>query len=477
MRIIISFLFSLIVLSSFGQITFSTTQHHFGELTPYSARYIDVTLTNQGSKGGWILRVEKPEEVAFIQNKAMILSGENCVLRFNVSPKKKGRFSYVVNVFTSDKNEATEIKLTGSIAEIQENQSNGLTDCPSFGDRPAGKNPNAFNLTVVTIDKITREPLESSKVTFIQNGRSVWEQTTNRKGMIKKEVVLGLSYFYASHKEYLPAELGAYINFKRNYIVLELEKEEKIIEEIEEEVVEVTDEPQEEVVENEEVVIEIEIDEETPPQETLEEIAEENSEAPTFEELPKDNFDNQYFQPINVVFVLDVSMSMRSADKMELLKYSLNELTNMIRPQDKIGIVTYSSNAQTLLKSTSGGEKEIINSKVEKLKAGGYTAGGKGIKMGYKQAYASKIEGVNQVIVITDGAFNRDSKDYQKSIKKYKNKGINLSVVGIKNKVNDKIKMEEAAKIGGGNYISIMGLQDAKNNLRQEIRRMTFLGK
>lgn len=487
MRATLFFFFSLIFFHSFGQIDFSTTKHDFGELEPYSARYIDVTLTNRGSKQGWVLSVKKPDEVAFIQNKAMIGPGETSVLRFNVSPRRKGKFSYTIDVFTSDKNEATQIKLTGSIAEIQANQSGGFTDCPSFGERPAGRNPNAFDLTVVTIDKVTREPLSNSDVTFIQSGRPVWEEKTNRKGMIKKESALGLSYFYASHEGYYPAELGAYVNFKRNYIVLELEKDQTPVEE--EVVVEVPEEPEvveqpEEIVEEEPEIVKeepeaetivIEIGEDEPAEEPQEEVAEIKPEIPGFDELPKDNFDDQYFQPINVVFVLDVSMSMRSADKMELLKYSLNELTEMIRPQDKMGIVTYASDAQVLMKPTSGSQKESINSKIKELKASGFTAGGRGIKLGYKQAYKARLKGVNQVIIITDGAFNRDSKDYQKAIKKYKKRGINLSVVGIKNKTPDKIKMEEAAQIGGGNYVSINGLQDAKENLRQEIRRITYL--
>src|SRR5690606_22874591 len=125
------------------------------------------------------------------------------------------------------------------------------------------------------------------------------------------------------------------------------------------------------------------------------------------------NFDEQYFKPVNVVFVLDVSSSMKNADKIELMKYALFQLTEMLRPQDKMGIVTYADESRVLLKSTSGANKDEIKTEVSALKAFGYTAGGEGIKLGFKEAAKNHIsDGTNHVIIITDGAFNRNSDDY-----------------------------------------------------------------
>jgi len=78
------------------------------------------------------------------------------------------------------------------------------------------------------------------------------------------------------------------------------------------------------------------------------------------------------------------------------------------------------------------------------------------------------------VIIITDGAFNRDSDDYKRYVRKNRRKGINFSVVGIKNKERDQEEMMEAAELGGGHYVPIFGLADAQNNLKQEIRMLTF---
>ena len=119
--------------------------------------------------------------------------------------------------------------------------------------------------------------------------------------------------------------------------------------------------------------------------------------------------------------------------------------------------------------------KDDIKKEVGALKAFGYTSGGSGIKLGYKEAKKSLIaDGTNHVIVITDGAFNRNSDDYKRYIKKYKKKGINMSVVGIKNKDVAEEKMRAVAELAGGHFVGIQKLADAQNNLKQEIRRLAY---
>ena len=76
--------------------------------------------------------------------------------------------------------------------------------------------------------------------------------------------------------------------------------------------------------------------------------------------------------------------------------------------------------------------------------------------------------------MITDGAFNRNSEDYKNHIEKYKKQGINMSVVGILNSEIDRKSMEKVAELGGGRYVPIHKLSDAMNNLKQEIRFISF---
>jgi Ca-activated chloride channel family protein len=475
--ILFTFLFSTLGIT---QIVFDKTKHDFGDINANDSRYVDVYLKNNTGKDAFILSVKKPMEVVYIQRSAFISPDSSSVIRFQINKKTKGRFSYTIPVFTSDKNEPTEIVLTGKIESLPD-QTNNFTACPSFGQSPAQGNPLDFMLTVETIDKATGEKLGKSKVAIIQNGSALGKWDTGSNGRLKLKIPLGITYFYATHPGYFAAEEGLYVNFKRNTVTLALTKKK--------ETPEVPEAP-EEIVE-EELITEVEerviiIDEKETQNidlsDVIEESNEENSEEfneitpPAFKELDPNNFESTHFKPINVVFVIDVSSSMRQADRIELLKYSLDQLVAMLRPQDKIGLVSYANEAQVLLKPISGDRKEEITDEVKKLKASGLTAGGAGIKLGYKQARRNMIKnGQNHLIIITDGAFNRNSGDYKKYIKKnLRKKNITMSVVGIKSNEKAEESMREAAALGNGRFILIEKLVDAQTKLKQEIRLSAF---
>lgn len=465
------FFFLLFNLSAIAQMQFSSTKHDFGDLENYDNRFVDITITNKTPKQGYILSVRKPKEVVYIQNHALVEKDSTITIRFQVNPREKGRFLFEIEVYTSDKQDPTLVKLIGNLRNFGQETGNSLTACPDFNSHPVGRKANDFDMTVITIDKITREELSQSTVSMIQNGRAIWTEKTDKKGSIKKEAQIGLSYFFAKHEGYLTAEKGALISNDRNRVIIELVKDPSSIIPVPK-----PDPIPEIVVEIPEPVVTVpqpEIDLET---ELLEEETTPLENTPTaLTALDKENFDEQFFKPINVVFVLDVSSSMNQSEKMELMKYSLNQLSDMLRPQDNVSIVTYATDTRVLLPTTKGDEKVAMQQEVDHLRASGMTAGGEGIKLGFKQADKGYLpDGINHVIVITDGAFNRNSDDYKKYVKKYQKKGINMSIVGIKNQEKDEKAMRETAKIGGGSYIPIFKLVDAQNNLKQAIRVLCF---
>lgn len=475
MKYIFLYLFLLITVFASGQITFDKTSHNFGDIEANEPRYVDIHLKNKTSEDAFILSVDNPREVVFIQKSAFIAPDSSSVLRFQINKKTTGRFLYTIPVFTSDREKATEIQLKGKINSLPV-KNNSFTACPTFGQQPSQGNPLEFTLTVRTIDKETKEKLSNSTVAILQNGTAIGKFKTRSNGQFKEKIPLGISYFYATHSGYLPAEKGAYINFKNNLIILELtpkkepEIEDPIVEEIEEEV-----EPEDTT----EIIIEAEPQEKETTAGLVVDVDTlmKPEETPSkFSELDKDNFDAAYFKPINIVFVIDVSYSMRHLDRLQLLKTSLSRLVEMLRPEDKIGLVSYATKTSVLLKPTTGDNKEEINKIVSEIKASGRTAGGAGIKLGFRQARRNRIkEGKNHVIVITDGAFNQDSGNYRRYIKRnLRWWSISFSVVGIKSKERSENNMREAAQLGEGRFLKIEKLKDAKSNLKQEIRKAAF---
>ena len=462
MKYILFAFFSSLFLAASAQIELSKTRHDFGNIMSFENRFVDIELKNSGAQKAYVLRIVKPREVVYVSTGESIEPGASSALRFQVNPTDKGKFSYSVDVFLSDRAEAVSIRLSGYLEDEPGNDMAAFTSCPDFTQQKAGSGPGNFKLTVVVIDKQSREVLPNSHVSLIQNGSPILSKKTDKNGKLVETVPLGFTYFFAANTSYNSAELGAYINFKRNYIILELDKNPAIGQPV-----------------PHEVPIDTALIVNSEHEKEFEEVLEENTEIVKVPEslsaLDPNNFDSEYFKPVNVVFILDISSSMKQADKLELMKYALFQLADMLRPQDKMGIVTYANDAEVLLSPVSGADKENIKARVEGIKGGGMTAGGEGIKLGFKEALKSSIpDGTNHVIIITDGAFNRNSDDYKKHIKKYAKKGISMSVVGIKNAERDEAEMREAAELAKGRYIPIFQLADAKNNLRQEIRLITF---
>ena len=180
----------------------------------------------------------------------------------------------------------------------------------------------------------------------------------------------------------------------------------------------------------------------------------------------------------NLVFLIDVSGSMFSENKLPLVKASLKMLTDQLREKDHISIVVYAGNAGMVLPSTSGDNKIKIKNAIDALEAGGSTAGGAGIELAYKIAQQNFMEeGNNRIILCTDGDFNvgaSSDDDMVRLIERERNKGIYLSVLGYGMGNYKDSKMEQLADKGNGNYAYIDGINEARKVLVNEFGGTLF---
>lgn len=181
--------------------------------------------------------------------------------------------------------------------------------------------------------------------------------------------------------------------------------------------------------------------------------------------------DTENLPPNNLTFLLDVSGSMNSPNKLPLLKSAVQLLIKQLRPQDRVSIVVYAGAAGLVLEPTSN--KEKILEAIDRLNAGGSTAGGAGIELAYKTAMESFIEnGNNRVILATDGDFNVGiSSDgaLTRLIEEKRKTGIYLTVLGFGTGNYKDSKMEQLADKGNGNYAYIDDLLEAKKVLVSEM--------
>ena len=101
-----------------AQIVFDKTTHDYGQLSAQDDRFVDIYLKNTGTDAAYLLSVKKPMEVVYLHSGSLILPGESNVVRLQVNPTKKGRFSYDIPIYTSDRQDPTVIRLKGEVLDI-----------------------------------------------------------------------------------------------------------------------------------------------------------------------------------------------------------------------------------------------------------------------------------------------------------------------------------------------------------------------
>jgi Ca-activated chloride channel homolog len=183
--------------------------------------------------------------------------------------------------------------------------------------------------------------------------------------------------------------------------------------------------------------------------------------------------DAERLPPSNFVFLVDVSGSMQSADKLPLVKASLRLLVDELRDEDRVAIVVYAGAAGLALPSTPGSRKARIREAIDALEAGGSTAGGAGIQLAYAVAREHHVRGGNnRVILATDGDFNvgvSSDAELVRLIEQKREQGTFLTVLGYGTGNLKDSKMEQLADKGNGNYAYVDGLHEARKVLVREM--------
>jgi len=180
----------------------------------------------------------------------------------------------------------------------------------------------------------------------------------------------------------------------------------------------------------------------------------------------------------NIVFLIDVSGSMDEVSKLPLVKSAFKILVNNLREKDRVAIVTYAGSTEIVLGSTPGNKKKEIIDAIDRLGAGGSTAGGAGIVMAYQVARENFIKGGNnRVVLATDGDFNVGASsdgDMETLITRERKSGVFLSCLGFGMGNYKDSKLETLADKGNGNHAYIDNLQEANKTFGSEFGGTLF---
>lgn len=447
--------------SGLSQFGFDKIEHDFGDIKAGDSRVVDIKFRNTTGEKVYLLRIKHGREIKSLVSSKSIMPDSLLLIRIKFNPIETGKFKIYIPIYLSNSLEPFEFSIQGYVKEID--NSMGLA-CPSFDNKKVEKTL-VFDFTATVLDRKTGEPIKDASITFVTNGTVSQIEKTNGRGVVKTSALIGLYYFVIDANKYIGSEFPKYINKRNDSILVYLDKPKVIVEE--EPIALLVEEPVV-VIEEKESVIEKPIT--LPLVDTIPLLKEEA--LVVAEEIPIE----LVYKSNNIVFLLDVSTSMNKEGKLDLLKASLIEMVNGLRPEDRITLISYSTFSKVILDGTPGSEKELLIQKIQAIRAQGVTAGGDGMKLAYKQAKRNYIEGGNnQVIMATDGKFNRGATNLDRLVTKNFQRGIGITVLGIKNKPENAEEMQSIANLGGGNYLVIESYEDSKQLLINEIKRTSRL--
>ncbi|MCD6067407.1 MAG: hypothetical protein K0S33_2233 [Bacteroidetes bacterium] len=177
------------------------------------------------------------------------------------------------------------------------------------------------------------------------------------------------------------------------------------------------------------------------------------------------------YKPNNIVFLVDVSGSMRDSSKLPLMKKALVVLIDQLRDIDRVTFITYSDSVLLRCEAVNGSDKEMLKKTVQSLNSKGYTRGAKAVLFALETAKKNYIEeGNNQVFLATDGKFPFYEAHYEKWLKESEGKAIVLSAVAFGNDKDALVNLKEIARFGKGSYIRIRHFEKDKEVLVEEIK-------
>ena len=452
MRIFLSLLLvSFITQKAYGQLEFQSKNIYYGNQEDWIRSINYFHFKNTGPKAIYLLRAEAPEGCQLSFPKEAIAPNSWAEIAVDFIPRKKGSFNHKITLYHSGSSKASVLKLKGSVQNIPLGMGQ---DCPDFSANAGEKALNNLHSGLVK-DAILGKPIAKAEVLFAQNGHAVEYFKTAPNGIFKKELRLGIYSIAITAMGYDTLKIhNFYINRNTDPFVFELSPLNKTLPTA--------------IIEKKQL-------------EQIQINTEEVNVLRYYENDPRNpdslQLNIEGFAPNNLIFLIDVSKSMKNYAHLDLIKKNIIEMIKHLRPSDQLSILTYADGINVLSNGRHCVDHHSMIQMVDTLVTRGSTQGRKGIKMAYKYAKKHFLKhGNNMIIVATDGGFNslaQNQRSLYEYIKKQRNKGITLSALGIGKNEKGIFLMETMVKYGKGNYCHINTNTQDINVLISEIKQQS----
>jgi Ca-activated chloride channel family protein len=454
-KLTISFLLAVALMPTaiFAQLQLLQNSHDYGTLTRADERFVDFSILNSGAKPEVIFRVECPREVEVIMSAKTIAPGATETIRLHYNPAVEGPFDLKASVYASAWAEPHTIRLRGLATFAQ-----GNIPCPDFSAAPAGS-LREFHISLRSADT---EPIEGAQVKIYRNGKPLTQLWSDENGELSTALLPG-RYFISASWRGAEVDTAVYTSGTKGHVLLVFNTTGRVT-------------PPAELLKVEPDTLSRNPSTQKPKKERPTRIPDSLStpqpvSRPVVLEGDNELMPYSKFKQNNVVFLVDVSTSMKQKGKLDLLKIAMTDLLQVLRGADRLTLVSYATNTTVHLEAGAQLDVAKVAEAIMALEAGGSTEGARAIdKAGRTVQKLFLPEGNNQIILATDGAFNEGAKQAVKFVNKYRRRGIHTSVLCIRCGSFATKEMAELAKEGQGRFVPIESASDAGQRLIDEIK-------
>lgn len=432
-----------------AQLVLETVLRDLGTLTRADERFADFQIRNTGSTDEIIFRVEAGRNTVVKMSSKTVAAGATETIRIQYNPKMEGPFNIEARVFASAWQSPRTAVLRGEALFAD----SGIP-CPDFSDVPGG----ALREFHVSLRDPDMKPAAGAVLRIFSEGREVARTRTDEYGEASESLMPG-RYLIVAEIKGMSADTALYTSAVKDHVLLLLDRPlpETML-------------PPEAPAEDE-TALAVEQEPDAPRdtvQPTPADVAEINSPAQGGNEpMPLSKFKQS-----NVVFLVDVSASMKHQSRMDLLKIAMTDLLDVLRDVDRFTLISYASETSTLIEATEVLDRKQCSDAIAALHPRGSTEGAKAIDMAGRTARKYFLpEGNNQIILATDGAFNEGARKASRLVKKYLRRDIQTSVLCIRCGNYTTEEMSGLAESGKGSFVPIERAEDAGHRLISEIKR------
>lgn len=439
--------------NAFSQLSCQKSTHDFGDITANSNRTVDFFIVNDYKFSIIMNAFLFDLEVSTAYTPVTVKPGDTMQFRVKVFPKKLGDFNKTIPIYFHGLSDTVNLVLKGNALTTKFADQTRLEPFPE----KAGRNEEPFAYFPVkfaVIDEQTKKPIPNATISFSAKSPAYKSLKSNNQGLVEHELnnrYEAYIYAYGYAAQRVPFSLGCSDSIRTVYLQKtnpDDKTETEYFHEYEAENPIKTDENYENLEESEELML--------------------------LEPLEKGNY-----KPNNIVFLLDVSISMLDHDRISLLKSAITQLVSLMREKDNISIITFCDDTKIILEPTflSSINRETIIALINELKAGGMTNGGKGLKMAFKliQQNLDPTKN-NQVILATDGAMGAYMKHEDiVALVKQNSEFVKTSVVTLCGYNWTASFMKEIVYAGKGKLIPINNSQEAKLALIKDVKANSLI--